>query len=83
MTMITVLYGRHGMSEHRIVARGRRLVTLDPAPGANPQGDVLVEARIGPWVITYGRRYGSAAESREGVQQCVPHQNSVLAAVFG
>ena len=43
MTTITLLYGRHGMSERRIVVRGGHLVTMDPALGTIPQGDVLVE----------------------------------------
>ena len=52
------------MLERRIVVGGGPLVTMDPALRVNPQGDILVEARIGRWVIICKRRYGPAMRSQ-------------------
>jgi hypothetical protein len=67
MTTIMLRYGRQGMSEHPVVVRGGPVVTADPALGANPQGDVLVEAWIGRWVITYRH---SRVRSRKAMKEC-------------
>ena len=83
MTTLMLRYGRHGMWEHRIVVRGARFITTDPALGPNPQGDALVEAWIGRWVITYRRCYVRPREAMKGVRRRIPHQNIVLAAIFG
>jgi hypothetical protein len=67
MTPTMLLYGRQGMSESPVVVRGGPVVTTDPALGANPQGDVLVEAWIGRWVITYRH---SCVRPREAMKEC-------------
>ena len=64
MSTIMLLYGRQGMSEHRIVVgRGALSSPQTRCWGANRQDEVLVEARIGCWVIVYRRRYGRHKES--------------------
>ena len=68
LTTLTLLNGRHGRSEHRVVVRGSPVVAADPKPDPNPQGDALVEAWIGRWVITYRRRHVRPRHAHDGAR---------------